>query len=144
MCSKVRLKDRPNMSLDVYRGRKTTIQQQPLCWFCHVDIQSTLVISTSVISNNRLSQRENLILVLTHKSNIRYQNSVGKRRNCSSGTIYPLFHNIFNIYFLLNESNYMFICEIWLFHWYFPQFCKSDLSKYGFLEVFQRFPLTSR
>ena len=28
-------------------------------------VQSTLVISTSVISNNRLSRRENLILVLT-------------------------------------------------------------------------------
>ena len=27
------------------------------------DIQSTLVISTSVISNNRLSRRENLVLV---------------------------------------------------------------------------------
>ena len=34
-------------------------------------IQSTLVISTSVISNNHLSRRENLILVLTLKSNIR-------------------------------------------------------------------------
>ena len=32
----------------------------------------------------------------------------------------------------------MFICEISLFHWYFPQFCKSDMSKYGYLEVFQR------
>ena len=32
----------------------------------------------------------------------------------------------------------MFICEIWLFDWYFPQFCKSDMSKYGYLEVFQR------
>ena len=31
----------------------------------HTKIQSTLVISTSVISNNRLSQRENLIPVLT-------------------------------------------------------------------------------
>ena len=29
--------------------------------FCH--IQSTLVISTSVISNNRLSRRENLVLL---------------------------------------------------------------------------------
>ena len=38
----------------------------------------------------------------------------------------------------------MFICEIWLFDWYFPQFCKSDMSKYGYLEVFQRVPLTSR
>ena len=28
--SVVRLTDRPDMTLDVYRGRKTTIQQQPL------------------------------------------------------------------------------------------------------------------
>ena len=34
-------------------------------------MQSTLVISTSVISNNRLSRRENLILVSRQKSNIR-------------------------------------------------------------------------
>ena len=38
----------------------------------------------------------------------------------------------------------MFICEIWLFDWYFPQFCKSDTSKYGYLEVFQRVPSTLR
>ena len=24
----------------------------------------------------------------------------------------------------------MFICEIWLFVWYFPKFCTSDMSKY--------------
>ena len=38
----------------------------------------------------------------------------------------------------------MFICEILLFDRYFPQFCKSDMSKYGYLEVFQRVPSTSR
>ena len=38
----------------------------------------------------------------------------------------------------------MFMCEIWLFVWYFPQFCTSDMSKYGYLEVFQRVPSTSR
>ena len=38
----------------------------------------------------------------------------------------------------------MFICEIWLFDWYFPQVCTSDMSKYGYLEVFQRVPSTSR
>ena len=27
----------------------------------------------------------------------------------------------------------MFICEIRLFDWYFPQFCTSDMSKYGYL-----------
>ena len=34
-------------------------------------VQSTLVISTSVISNNRLSRRKNLDLVITQKSKIR-------------------------------------------------------------------------
>ena len=31
----------------------------------------------------------------------------------------------------------MFICEIGFFDWYFPQFCKSDMSKYGYLEGFR-------
>ena len=34
-------------------------------------VQLTLVISTSVISNNRLSRRKNLVLVITQKSKIR-------------------------------------------------------------------------
>ena len=38
----------------------------------------------------------------------------------------------------------MFICEIWLFDLYVPQFCKSDMSKYRYLEVYQRVPSTSR
>ena len=54
------------------------------CFAACYDIQSTLVISTSVISNNRLSRRENLVRVLTQKSKIRLQNIVEKRRNCSS------------------------------------------------------------
>ena len=37
--SVVRLTDRPNMTLDVYRGRKTTIQQQYRGWFKSVYIQ---------------------------------------------------------------------------------------------------------
>ena len=61
-------------------------------------LQSTLVISTSVISNHRLSRRENLVLVFTPESKIRLQNIVEKSRNCSWGAISPLFHNIFNIY----------------------------------------------
>ena len=32
--SAVRLTDRPDMTLDVYRGRKTTIQQQQLSFYC--------------------------------------------------------------------------------------------------------------
>ena len=38
----------------------------------------------------------------------------------------------------------MFICEIWLFDWYFAQFCTSDMSKYGYLEEFFRGSLRLR
>ena len=112
-------------------------------------IQSTLVISTSVISNNRLSRRKNLVLVITQKSKIRLQNIVEKRRNCSWGAISPLFHNIFNIYFYLKESNlkesnYIVICKNWLFKLFYPQYYKSDMSKYGYLELFLRVPSISR
>ena len=30
----------------------------------------------------------------------------------------------------------MVICETWLFELFFPQNYKSDMSKYGYLEVF--------
>ena len=46
-------------------------------------IQSTLVISTSLISKYRFSRSENLVPVLTWKSNNRYQNIMEKRRNSS-------------------------------------------------------------
>ena len=82
-------------------GTETLVVQGVLSTIIDVafPIQSTLVISTMVISNNRLSRRENLVLVLTQKSKIRLQNIVEKRRNCSWGAISPLFHYIFNIYF---------------------------------------------
>ena len=107
-------------------------------------IQSTVVTSTSVISNNRLSRRENLVLVLIQKSKIRLQNIVEKKRNCSWGAISPLFHNNFNIYFLLKESIYIVICKIWLFKFCFPQYYKSYISKYGYPEVFLKVPSISR
>ena len=46
-------------------------------------IQSTLVISNPLISNNRLSRSENLVPGLTQRSTNRQQNIVEKRRNCS-------------------------------------------------------------
>ena len=71
-------------------------------------LQSTLVISNSLISNNCLSRSENLVPVLTQGSTNRQQNIVEKRRNCSLGAFSPLFHNIFNIS-VIWESNSRFI-----------------------------------
>ena len=69
-----------------------------LALFFHRIIQSTLVISNSLISSNRLSRSENPVPILTERSTNRQQNIVEKRRNCSLGAISPLFHNIFNIF----------------------------------------------
>ena len=60
-------------------------------------IQSTLVISTSVISNNRLSRRENLVLVLKQKSKIRLQNIV-ERGEIAPGEQFLPFSTLFSIY----------------------------------------------
>ena len=70
-----------------------------LLWdhWTYYGIQSTLVISNSLISNNRLSRSENLVPVLTQRYSNRQQNIVEKRRNCSLGAISPLFHIIFII-----------------------------------------------
>ena len=99
-------------------------------------IQLTLVISTSLISNNRLSRSENLVPVLTWKSNNRYLNIVEKR-NRSQGEISPLFHNIFNISLnFRSQITYSFIkcgCSIYCIR----QFRKTDMSNNGYLEVFQ-------
>ena len=108
-----------------------------------LNIQSTLVISNSLISNNRLSRRENLVPVLTQRSTNRQQNIVEKRRNCSLGAISPLFHNILNISLTGVELHIHSVkggCSINCF----PQFRKSDMSKYGYLDVFHRAPWSSR
>ena len=61
------------------------------------EIQSTLVISTSIISNNRLSRRENLVLVLTQKSKSGYK-ILWKRGEIAPGEQFLPFSTIFSIY----------------------------------------------
>ena len=68
-----------------------------------------------------------------------------KRGEIAPKEQFLLFSTIFSVYFYFQESNYIFICEMWLFDLsFFPQFCKSDMLRYGYLEVFQRVPWTSR
>ena len=52
--------------------------------------------------------------------------------------------HVANLMLKLPVTRHLCVPSIWLFHWYFPQFSKSDMSKYGYLEVFQRVPSTSR
>ena len=44
----------------------------------------------------------------------------------------------------LKESNYIVICKNWLFKLFFPQYYKSDMSNFGYLELFLRVPSISR
>ena len=36
--------------------------------------------------------------------------------------------------------HYIVICKNWLFKLFYPQYYKSDMSKYGYLELFLRVP----
>ena len=104
-------------------------------------IQLTLAISNSLISNNRLSRRENLVPVLTQRSTNRQQNIVEKRRNCSNFSSFPhFFQYISNLGVKLKIISVKGCCSINCF----PQFRKSDMSKYGYLEVFHKVPWISR
>ena len=73
-------------------------------------MQSTLVISASLISNNRLFRSENLVPLLTWKSNDRIQNIAEKEEKL----LRTLFQNIFNTsrkhtYIILTPLNPNFI-----------------------------------
>ena len=55
------------------------------------------------------------------------------------------FSTIFSIYLynIKSQITYSF-CEMWLVDLFCPQFCKFDVPRYGYLDVFQRVPWTSR
>ena len=55
-----------------------------------------------------------------------------------------LFSTIFTIYLQLQESKLRTHLLNVVVDLFFPIFCKSDMSKYGYLEVFQRVPWNSR
>ena len=105
-----------------------------------IHIQPTLVISTSVISNNRLSRGENLnpILNLTTGNKLLWI-----RGEIAHNEQFLLFPTYFSTSLTpgvkLHTSFIKFGCSIHCF----PRFYKSDMSKYGYLEVFQQCPLTS-
>ena len=103
-----------------------------------IRIQSTLIISTSIISNNHLSRSEILVPVLTWKSKKRKQNIVEKRSNFSSFPQYfqyiylrsnfssfPQFFQYISIF--RSQITYSFVkggCSIYCF----PHFCNSYIS----------------
>ena len=65
------------------------------------------------------------------ESSNRWQNIVEKSRNHEEQFLFfPQYFQYISKFRGL--SNYIFICETWLF-----DFCKSNISRYGYLEVFQ-------
>ena len=47
-----------------------------------------------------------------------------------------LFSTIFSVYLYFQESNYIFFVKCGCLIYHFPQFCKSDMSRYGYLTEF--------
>ena len=108
-----------------------------ITFFDHV--QSTLVISNSLISINRLSRSENLVPVLTenYQQATKYCGKEEKlllRSNFSSFSQY--FQYFSNLRVKLHIHSVKGGCSINCF----TQFHKSGMSKYGYLEVFHRVP----
>ena len=85
--SVVRLIDRPDMTLDVYRGRKTTMQQLSSRAQCDLDIQAsdkTLVLVSSSCRNDNLCQNT----LKSHHAGLSYgsDTSVGHYSVCTKYT----------------------------------------------------------
>ena len=74
--------------------------------------QSTLVISTSLISNNRLSRSESPVL-FKHENLITDNKILWKRGEIAPEEQLLLFSTIFSIYLYLQESNYRNIRKYW-------------------------------
>ena len=66
---------------------------------------------------------------------------MNKRRNCFSGAIIPLFNNSFNIYIFCKGVKLHLNFGALGCYILFSQFLKSDMSKYGYLDVFLESPL---
>ena len=87
-------------------------------------IQWTRVITTSFISNNHLFRSE--ILVPVKHENLATGNKILWKRRESPPPFFffffffvLLFFTIFSVYLLLQKSNCIFICEMWLFNLFF-------------------------
>ena len=78
-------------------------------------------------NNNRLvAQSENLVSVLTRKSNNKQQ------KYCGNTEQFLPFSTILLIHLKLQESNYIFICEMWLLNLFFLNLANLDMSRYRY------------
>ena len=59
------------------------------------------------------------------------------------GAISPLFHNIFNISLTSGVKLHIQLLNV-VIRFFFPQIFKFNMSRYGYLEIFQRVPWNSR
>ena len=73
--------------------------------------------------------------------------SLPKHENLTTGEKYvgnySSFYNIFAISLTSRVQLHINLLNV-VVRIIFPQFCKSDMSKYGYLEVFQRVPWNSK
>ena len=102
-------------------------------------LQLTLVISNSLISNNRLSRSENLVPAKTWKSN-KSKKYCGKEEKLLLRSNISFFSQYFRCTRISNIKSpitYKFV-KCGCSNNFFPQFWKSDMSRYGYPEVFQR------
>ena len=73
-----------------------------------------------------------------HENLTTSKNIVEKWRDCSSGAISPFFHNVFDISLTTRVQLHINLLNVIVrIVFFFHQFWKSDMSRYGYLKVFQ-------
>ena len=114
--SVVRLTDRPNMTVDVYRGRKTTIQQQ----YIHLRFRNLLdkqqfsvsrkLISQSVFSYERLSTVQ-ILCIGTGRSQQTVQTKIRLLR--SGSTLFAIPSASFGCINAMSHQTFLFLGQLW-------------------------------
>ena len=104
----------------------------------YIPIDSVLPLSRLRLSRITANLEVKISSLFYHGNLTRGKKILWKRGEIAPRAISSLFRNIFKCISILQESNYIFICEMWLFDLSFPQFCKAYMSRNGYLELFQR------
>ena len=100
------------------------------------------------LSRPRLSRTiaylEAIIWSLHKHENLTTGNKIlWKREQIAPKEQFSSFHNIFNIPLTSGVNLHIHLLNVAV-RFIYPKFCKSDMSMYGYLEVFQRVPWNSR
>ena len=97
---------------------------------------SRLSLSRLRLSRITASLEVKIWSLLKHESLTTGNKILWKRGEIAPKEHYSSFPQSFQYISTFKSQITLFIYETWLFDLFFPEFCRSDMSMYGYLEVF--------